>query len=549
MPSQPLRPQYGRHLPFLGLILFLLAIGEYVRWNMDRFYVVLFFSRLFFQLALGVTMIAVVRNVIGIRTLGTFAPAIIALAFLQTGPFIGLLLLLNIVAVVVLARQVLAEERIQQAHRVAILVILVVLAIALLELLAEAYRFPEIGLTFLFPVLITAWFAERFVERVDRLGWTRPSVAFLGTVLMILLAWFVMSQEWLVVLVIQNPESWALLVVLNYVLGTRIQYRLIERIRFRPVREAVPPNAPPGYLSINIRNRDFISRYNPSSVFPHVTKRRLKERLVPAGVPMPRTLLVVRGREDMGTLEQFLRNASSFAMKPVAALGGEGILIVRGRTGEAFDTNLGPMRVPDVLAHARRILDAEFGAGPVQALIEEFVEQHPALRRVAPSGLADVRVLSFLGYPVMAMIRFPTAESKGRSNLHSGGIGCGVDLRMGRITNAIWYGKPITRHPDTGAPLVGLEIPSWPEILDVACHAQDLSGLGYAGVDVVLDAVRGPLVLEVNKRPGLEIQNANRHGLVPRLRFIESLGARGEVADRIAAALRLEAAGWKGVSG
>jgi len=65
----------------------------------------------------------------------------------------------------------------------------------------------------------------------------------------------------------------------------------------------------------------------------------------------------------------------------------------------------------------------------------------------------------------------------------------------------------------------------------------------------VLDAVRGPLVLEVNKRPGLEIQNANRHGLVPRLRFIESLGARGEVADRIAAALRLEAAGWKGVSG
>src|SRR3972149_81609 len=387
MPGQPLRPQYGRHLPFIGLILFLLAIGEYVRWNMDRFYVVLFFSRLIFQLALGVTMIAVVRNVIGIRTLGTFAPAIIALAFLQTGPFIGLLLLLNIVAVVVLARQVLAEERIQQAHRVAILVILVVIAIALLELLAEAYRFPEIGLTFLFPVLITAWFAERFVERVDRLGWARPSVAFLGTVLMILLAWFVMSQEWLVVLVIQNPEAWAPLVVFNYVLGTRIPYRPIARGR-----------APPGYLSINIRNRDFISRYNPSSVFPHVTKRRLKERLVPAGVPMPRTLLVVRGREDVKMLEQFLRNSSTFPMKPVASLGGEGILIVRGRTGETFDTNLGQMRIQDLLPHARRILDAEFGSGPGQVLIEELVEQHPALRRVAPNGLAHVRGLSFPGY-------------------------------------------------------------------------------------------------------------------------------------------------------
>lgn len=548
MQGRPPPLGYRKHFPLIGLLVVLLVIGEYVRLNMDRFFFVLFFSRLFFELAVGVTVIAVIRNVVGIRTLGTFAPAIVALAFLQTGPIIGVLLLLNIVAVVVLARQALSEEKIQQAHRVAILVILVVLAIALLELLAEVYRFPEIGLTFLFPVLITAWFAERYVERVDRLGWTQPSYAFLGTVLMILVAWFVMSQEWLVVLMIQNPESWTLLVLVNWILGTRVKTRLIDRFRFRPVRAAVLANAAPGYLTINVRNRDFISRYNPSSVFPHVTKRRLKERLVPAGVPMPETLLVLRSREDLPGFERFLETRRAFVMKPVASLGGEGIVIVARRNGDAFETNQGSLRAADLAAHAERILDGEFGAGPVQVLVEELVAQHPALAKISPSGLADIRVLSFLGYPVMAMVRLPTKESKGRANLHSGGIGCGADLRTGRITNAAWFGKPIKSHPDTGAPLIGVEIPSWPEILDVACHAQELSGLGYGGVDVVLDATRGPLVLEVNKRPGLEIQNANRSGLLPRLRAVESLGRKGEVEERIQSALKLDSSGWKGVA-
>src|SRR3970040_2797774 len=89
MQGRPPPRTQRKHAPLNGLLIVLLVIGEYVRLNMDRFFFVLFFSRLFFELAVGVTLIAIIRNVVGIRTLGTFAPAIVALAFLQTGPIIG----------------------------------------------------------------------------------------------------------------------------------------------------------------------------------------------------------------------------------------------------------------------------------------------------------------------------------------------------------------------------------------------------------------------------------------------------------------------------
>ncbi|MDX5335526.1 MAG: alpha-L-glutamate ligase-like protein, partial [Marinobacter sp.] len=49
------------------------------------------------------------------------------------------------------------------------------------------------------------------------------------------------------------------------------------------------------------------------------------------------------------------------------------------------------------------------------------------------------------------------------------------------------------------------------------------TGLGYMGVDLVVDAYKGPLLLELNARPGLAIQMANGEGLLPRLRNIEAL--------------------------
>ena len=59
-------------------------------------------------------------------------------------------------------------------------------------------------------------------------------------------------------------------------------------------------------------------------------------------------------------------------------------------------------------------------------------------------------------------------------------------------------------------------------LLHQAAKSYELTGLGYQGVDLVLDKTKGPLILELNARPGLNIQIANRAGLLPRLELVEN---------------------------
>ncbi|MFQ5552613.1 MAG: sugar-transfer associated ATP-grasp domain-containing protein, partial [Thermoplasmata archaeon] len=185
-----------------------------------------------------------------------------------------------------------------------------------------------------------------------------------------------------------------------------------------------------------------------------------------------------------------------------------------------------------------------------EVLIEALLTPHEFVTPFAPKGVPDVRILCLLGHPVMAMLRLPTLESQGKANLHLGAVGVGVELATGTVSFGTWKGEIVSRHPDTGARLTGFEVPFWEQILEIAAEAQQLSGLGFAGVDVVLDARHGPLVLEVNRRPGLEIQKANGTGLLPRLRAIEGLSRRQEPAQvRVLKAMELDRLGWVTPSG
>jgi alpha-L-glutamate ligase-like protein len=150
-------------------------------------------------------------------------------------------------------------------------------------------------------------------------------------------------------------------------------------------------------------------------------------------------------------------------------------------------------------------------------LIEERVISHQAFEHVTRFGVPDVRVIVCRHVPVMAMCRLPTSESDGRANLHQGAIAAGVDIATGLIIHAAQHSHTVETHGDTGAPLVDFAVPAWEEILLLAVRAARMSGLGYLGVDVVVDATRGPLLLELNARPGLARQLANLRGLLPRL--------------------------------
>jgi alpha-L-glutamate ligase-like protein len=299
-----------------------------------------------------------------------------------------------------------------------------------------------------------------------------------------------------------------------------------------------------GVLGINRRNAEFTLRWNPRAAYPMVDdKLRTKELCARAGIPTPRLLAVARHHFELRRLREAMAQLTSFVLKPARGSMGNGIVVVRERDGARFRLAGGrSITLDDLAYHAAGVISGLYAiAGQTDAaIVEERLLVHPKLAAITSEGVPDVRVIVYRGVPVMAMTRLPTLRSGGRANLHQGAVAAGVDLETGRTTHAILNSRPIRRHPDTGAALLGHAIPGFADVLDYALRAADETGLGYVGADLVVDAERGPVLLEMNARPGLMIQLANRAGLLPRLRAIElEIAPARSAAERIAFAVSI----------
>ncbi len=282
-----------------------------------------------------------------------------------------------------------------------------------------------------------------------------------------------------------------------------------------------------GVLGINKRNADYISKYNPRHRYPLVDDKITSKALaVRHGIPVPELYGVIEIEHQIADLPTLLHDKPSFVIKPARGCGGEGILIIDSRnTQEYICVNGYGYTVAGLSHHVSNILGGMYSLGgrPDMALIEYRVDFDSCFDGVSHRGVPDIRTLVFRGIPVMSMLRLPTRLSRGKANLHQGAVGVGIHMTHGSTRGGYWQGNPVLYHPDTGNELSGIAIPYWDDILCLNARCHDCTGMGFIGVDIVLDKNRGPLLLEVNARPGLSIQMANRTGLLPRIQFIESL--------------------------
>jgi len=300
-----------------------------------------------------------------------------------------------------------------------------------------------------------------------------------------------------------------------------------------------------GILGMNQRNADFILPYNARARYPLVDdKRRTKDLAAAAGIAVPPLYAVVEIEHQVEELETLLEPYPEFVIKPAHGAGGEGIWVVANTGSGRFRLASGEQVGFDELGyHISSILSGLYSLGglPDCALIEYRVRFDPVFDAVSYQGGPDIRTIVFRGVPVMAMLRLPTRESGGKANLHQGAVGVGVDLRDGQTFSGVWRDKPLHLHPDTGNAVSRIQIPHWDEILSLTARCCDLVELGFVGVDIVIDRDAGPLMLEMNARPGLSIQLANKAGLLPRLnrlrrlqRVPPSISERVSLAKRIA---------------
>jgi alpha-L-glutamate ligase-like protein len=261
-------------------------------------------------------------------------------------------------------------------------------------------------------------------------------------------------------------------------------------------------------------------------------KKQMRDLCRSIGVPTPDLYALVAAHSALRHLPRLLEGHQDFVIKPNRGAGGRGVLVVVGRDGPNFVRHNGQRLTPgEVGQHVSSIISGLFSLGgrADEALLQQRVVPDAAFERISFQGTADVRVIVYREVPAMAMLRLPTRQSGGRANLHQGAIGAGVDLATGVTTRAVLRNRATERHPDTGASVVGFRVPYWPRILEMSRRVSRATGLGYVGVDVVVDRRHGPLLLEANARPGLAIQIANGVGLLCRLGEIDKeLEQRGE---------------------
>jgi alpha-L-glutamate ligase-like protein len=295
-------------------------------------------------------------------------------------------------------------------------------------------------------------------------------------------------------------------------------------------------------LGMNARNLDFIRPYNPKRAKEIADNKLLcKTVLKKIGVVVSGLIAKIKTVEDLESFD-WQTLPTSFALKPNRGFGGEGIIVVYGKKKPArndthsvaggdrndawikADGSL--ITIEDLKNHIRNIIDGSFSLSniPDIAFFEERLQLLKLFKPYAYKGIPDIRVIVFNKVPVMAMLRLPTQESGGKANLQQGAIGTGIDMSSGTTTTAI-HGKSgfIDNVPGTRLLLSGLKIPYWKDILTLSVKAQEVSGLGFLGVDIAIDKEKGPVILEINARPGLSIQLCNKTGLKERLERVRGL--------------------------
>jgi alpha-L-glutamate ligase-like protein len=288
---------------------------------------------------------------------------------------------------------------------------------------------------------------------------------------------------------------------------------------FFPFGSYVRPSAlkKKGILGMNARNYDVIASNNQRRLYPLVDDKAQTKRLASEiGISTPHLIGMIEHQYEVSHFVSLIQNWKQFVIKPAHGSGGKGVLVIKEWKDNCFTTASGrELSFNEVYQHISNVLSGLFSLGGQYdvALLEEMVNFSDIFKDFSYQGVPDVRIIVYKGFPIMSMMRLATAESGGRANLHQGAVGVGIDIRTGKTLKAVMHNLPISVHPDTGADLMKLEVPFWREHLMIASQAFEMTGLGYLGADIVLDKKFGPMMLELNARPGLAIQIANGRGL------------------------------------
>jgi alpha-L-glutamate ligase-like protein len=271
-----------------------------------------------------------------------------------------------------------------------------------------------------------------------------------------------------------------------------------------------------GVVGLNQRNIELIYPNNERKHYRLADDKVEAKNILHANrIMCAKTYAVIDRVSDIQTKWAKVQQFESLVLKPARGCGGGGIKILKKDNKGQWWSSGRQTSDKEVQQHITQTLCGVYSmASSDTCLIEECLVPDPFFAEIYPEGVPDFRIITLKGKPLMAMLRMPTSKSDGKANLHQKGVGIGVDMDRGTLTQ-VYDGKRYTdHHPDNVVPVKGRKIPYWFTMLEIARLTAQAFPLDYLGIDLVLDKNKGPLVMEVNVRPGLGIQLVNRTGLM-----------------------------------
>jgi hypothetical protein len=196
-------------------------------------------------LPLAALIICVFRNVIGLRSFGTFAPALIGLAFHDLHSLPGIFVFVTILLIGWLLRRVLDSYHLLQVPRVATMLTLIMSVLIAAIVAANVYGAPTTRYISLFPMIILCGMVERFwtLETEDSISASFKTLfqtMFISTIIALVLSIPELTQHML-----RFPETLGLIMAAQLLIGRYTGYRLMELLRFRDFLKPPTPEQHP----------------------------------------------------------------------------------------------------------------------------------------------------------------------------------------------------------------------------------------------------------------------------------------------------------------
>lgn len=199
--------------------------------------------RVLLMIPIGALLVVIFRNVIGIKTFGTFMPILISLAFRETELAWGIFLFSLIVGMGLLVRFYLDQLKLLLVPRLASVLTVVILLMAFVSIIGHKLGLG-LGLSVaLFPMVIITMTIERMSIVWEELGPSEALKQAAGTLLVASVTYLTIRLDALTHLIFVFPELLLIVLAACLLLGRYTGYRLLELARFKDLTQSQENNA------------------------------------------------------------------------------------------------------------------------------------------------------------------------------------------------------------------------------------------------------------------------------------------------------------------